>query len=398
MVPGAALAARCRSSRRLKRADDVVLEGRSVGRHDRHREDDRLGAPLPDDAGDEGPVTAQTVDEPVDVVEDDAGVLRVARRLGPDADAGALEGHPSVRTRARGRVRARLGGLVRGPRRGTRGAGRGRCRARPRRDRPLSGVTVERGSGADHTTGVRPPMPGVPYSATAPPAPPHMPPAPPQMPPAHPTCHRPAPDATAAPDAATGGEDVLDADATGHAPAATVAALATLLLGVVELAVGRGQPAQAELVVEEGATLGGLHQCGLEEPPGVGQLGRLGGVAGQADAGHGDVGVRSEVLGDLAAGGQRDRLTDRLDDEGVRELGREVDELVDAGRTPVGVEVGVVHVAHEQGVADVDGRQRRRLARGQGRGVGVEHAGAEPARQERRDHGGRRDRARAVGL
>src|SRR3954453_9759306 len=47
-------------------------------------------------------------------------------------------------------------------------------------------VTPPLGSGADQTTGVRPPTPGVPYSATAPPAPPQTPPAPPQTPPAPP--------------------------------------------------------------------------------------------------------------------------------------------------------------------------------------------------------------------
>ena len=103
-----AASARCRSSRRVKRGDDVVLESCTVGRHDGHLEDHGLRTALPDDAGDEGAVTAEHVDQAVDVVDDHSGVLRVARRFLPDADGLAVEGHLPVGAGAA--ARAPLGG------------------------------------------------------------------------------------------------------------------------------------------------------------------------------------------------------------------------------------------------------------------------------------------------
>ena len=245
-VPG--LLGRLRSAVPLEEqaqcGDDVVLQGRSVGRHDRHREDDGLGAALADHPGDERPVAAQDVEEPVDVVDDDSGVLGVARRLSPHADGLAADRDTPVRTRTRGRVGALLGRrnvlLAGAPLVGEPGV-----HAQPGvEDRDDGGCRGGHGRGPGVRRG---PHDGSAASdaggavlgeaATAPDAAATAPDAAATAPDAAAA----APDAAAAaPDAATGSQDVLDGHTGGHAATASVTPFQALLFALGQrVALGR---------------------------------------------------------------------------------------------------------------------------------------------------------------
>ena len=267
---------------------------------------------------------------------------------------------------------------VRASRRGTTGAGPGRCRARPRQvrarrpERTRVGCRPDdRGAAADArgaVLGERPPPP------QTPPPPPQTPPPPPQTPPPPPQTPPPPPQ-TPPPAVRT----CSTLTPTGHAAAARSRRSRRCFSAssLPHRRAGRGAgPGRA---CRRGATprSDGLREGRLEEPPGVRGLARPGRVADER---------RTRVTVTWASGPRQSATSPRAaahtgsptgsttKGSGSRRRGRRARRHGSAG---LGVEVGVTHVAHEEGVA----RRRRSAAASAGPGPGPPSRGRARARR-----------------
>ena len=222
--------------------------GSPVGCHHRHREDDRLGAPLPDDAGDEGPWPHSPSTSPL-TSSKTTPVFSGSRDGSERTPMPAPRRSPAVGTRAlRGSVQDSA--VLATPLSSTPSSGNHGCWPRPVSRIATTGRPMRAGS----SRGGRAPTTRQGFSSDAWSAVlgERSAGASPDAAGASPDAAGASPDAAGAPQTPTaGGEDVLDIDAAGHAPAAPVATLSTLASRRRRghpPAPGAGPP---ELVVEE---------------------------------------------------------------------------------------------------------------------------------------------------